>query len=63
MVKRKDEEANTETTTRFTKEQLVNSVTYENRRDLLTVLLDDGEKYTRDEVTRTIDEFMKEGVS
>ena len=60
MVKRKDEEANTETTARFTKEQLVNSVTYENRRDLLTAILADEGKYTLADVDRKIEEFMKE---
>jgi len=47
----------------FTKEQLLESVAYESRRDLLSVILADGERYTRAEVDDLIQEFMKGKVS
>lgn len=43
----------------FTKEQLLASVRYHNRRDLLNALLDKDKKYTIDEVDKLISGFMK----
>jgi uncharacterized protein YkuJ len=43
----------------FTREQIFCSKKYENRRDVLGVLLKDGEEYTFDEVDALLDKFMK----
>ncbi|MDD3569574.1 MAG: hypothetical protein PHY44_00535 [Lachnospiraceae bacterium] len=44
---------------KFTKEQLLNSKKYGNRKDMLTALLTDGESYTHSEVSRITEEFLK----
>lgn len=41
------------------KEQLLRSPRYANRRDLLSVLLEDGRCYTIAEVDAAIEKFMK----
>ena len=43
----------------YSKEQILSSKKYENRRDLLGVLLADGEEYTTDKVDTLLDKFMK----
>ncbi|HBF2177005.1 hypothetical protein KLM55_14500 [Clostridioides difficile] len=47
---------------KFTKEQMVNSKIYVNRKDLLNAILKDNELYSFSEVEEIIDKFMK-GVS
>lgn len=42
---------------RFTKEQFLKSMTYMERRDALTVLLEDGKEYSKEEVNEILDEF------
>ncbi len=44
--------------TKFTKENILKSKKYHNRKDLLNVLLEDKE-YTFSEVDALIDKFMK----
>ncbi len=43
----------------FSKEQIVNSKKYANRKDLLSSLLEDGKKYTFGQVDTIIEKFMK----
>ncbi|MCM1231165.1 MAG: hypothetical protein NC245_00785 [Muribaculum sp.] len=43
----------------FSKSQLVRCSKYHDRRDLVDALLDDGEKYTMEQVDKMIDGFMK----
>ena len=43
----------------FSKQQLVESRKYANRRDLLKALLTDGKTYTTAEVDAAIEKFMK----
>lgn len=43
----------------FSKQQLVESRKYANRRDLLKALLEDGKTYTVAEVDAAIEKFMK----
>lgn len=43
----------------FSKQQLVESRKYANRRDLLKALLEDGKTYTIAEVDAAIEKFMK----
>ena len=43
----------------FSKEQILNSKKYENRRDILGVLLADGKEYTFDDVDSLLEKFMK----
>lgn len=45
--------------TAYTKEQLLASTKYANRRDLISALLDNGKTYTLDKVDALIDKFMK----
>ncbi|MDP4152597.1 MAG: hypothetical protein Q8865_04025 [Bacillota bacterium] len=42
----------------FTKEQILSSKRYENRRDILSALLEDR-PYSFDEADETIDRFLK----
>ncbi len=43
----------------FTKEQLLKSQTYQERRDLVNALLDDSKKYTKEQVDTMIGEYLK----
>ncbi|MCM1326961.1 MAG: hypothetical protein NC094_08920 [Bacteroidales bacterium] len=43
----------------FSKLQLVRCDKYHDRRDLVDALLDDGKKYTMEQVDKIIEEFMK----
>lgn len=43
----------------YTKEQLLASTKYANRRDLISALLENGKTYTLDKVDALIDKFMK----
>lgn len=43
----------------FSKEQILGSEKYGNRRDLLHALLEDGRKYTMEEAEKKIEQFMK----
>ncbi|HBE9110475.1 TPA: hypothetical protein KNH21_003798, partial [Clostridioides difficile] len=47
---------------KFTKEQIVNSKKYINRKDLLNAILKENELYSFSEVEEIINSFMK-GVS
>lgn len=53
MVTKKDDSE----VIRFTKEQLIKSNSYMDRRDALTVLLEDGKEYSKDEVNEILDGF------
>lgn len=46
----------------FSKEQILKSVNYRERRDLLSVLLKDDQQYSLAEVDQTIEKFMKKRV-
>ncbi len=46
----------------YTKEQVAASQRYAHRRDLVSVLLEDGKAYTLDEVDALINKFMKGAV-
>lgn len=43
----------------FTKESIINSNKYSNRKDLLNGLLKDDKEYTFEQVDEMIDKFMK----
>lgn len=43
----------------YTKEQIVKSDKYKNRKDLLNALLEDGRNYTIEAVEQRIKAFMK----
>lgn len=49
----------TKTAVKYTKEQLIRSARYMKRRDLLSALLEDGERYTFNEVDAMLDKYMK----
>ena len=44
---------------KFTKEQILASKQYSNRRDVLGVILDDKKEYSTAEVDDILDNFMK----
>ena len=46
----------------FSKEQLIKSKTFAQNRDLLTVIVNDGEKITKQEATKRIESFLKRKV-
>lgn len=48
---------------KFTKEQLVKSEKYFDKRDIVNVLLLDEKEYTTKEVDDMIEEFMKKAVN
>lgn len=43
----------------FSKEQILSAAKFANRRDLLSVVLEDGKTYTVEDVQKQIDRFMK----
>ena len=47
------------TVSKFSKEQILKSQRYHERRDLLTALLKDGKQYSHVEVQTLIDKFMR----
>ena len=49
--------------TEYSKEQILMSNRYKNRKDLLNVLLEDGKYYSTDAVDKIIEKFMKGKVS
>ena len=58
MAKNKTE-IKQEVTSAYSKEQILVSKKYENRRDVLGVVLKDGEQYTLEKVDSLIEKFMK----
>ena len=48
--------------TAFTKQQIINSKKYLDRKDVLNVLLKDDTSYTFKEVDKLINDFMKKEV-
>ena len=48
--------------TTFTKQQIINSKKYLDRKDVLNVLLKDDKSYTIKEVNKLINDFMKKEV-
>ena len=59
MAKTKAKEKEIEQISAYPKEQILTSKKYENRRDILGVLLADGNEYTFDDVDSLLDKFMK----
>lgn len=60
MAKKKTDEVKQEVTvSAYSKEQILASKKYENRRDILGVLLKDGVEYTFEKVDSLLDKFMK----
>ena len=49
------------TETMFTKEQFLNSKTYRQHRDLISVVLDGHKAYTKEEVNKIINKYKKGG--
>ena len=43
----------------FSKEQIIKMERYANRKDLLSVILKDGKKYTLEQVGKEMAEFLK----
>lgn len=52
-------EVNEKQEAKFTKEQILASKKYTNRRDALSAILADGKEYTCTQVDSLLDEFMK----
>lgn len=48
----------------YTKQQFLNSKKFTSiQKDVLNALLDDGEKYTNDQVKQIMDDFMRKEVN
>lgn len=47
---------------KYTKNRILTSETYKNKRDLLNVLLDDNKEYTKADVNKLIDGYLKRRV-
>ena len=58
MAKKKTDEVVQESFA-YSKEQILASKKYENRRDILGVLLKDGGEYTFEKVDSLLEKFMK----
>lgn len=59
LTEKKAEMQESRQTSKFTKEQILASAKYQNRRDLVNALLNDGEVYTMEAVDGMINNFMK----
>lgn len=46
----------------YTKEQIVNSKTYRQYRDVLAVVLSEDKTYTHDEIKQKLDEFLHKSI-
>ena len=46
-------------TSKFSKAQILSSKQYEERKDLLEAILEDGKEYSKKEVEQQIQKFMK----
>lgn len=58
-TKKKEETQETKAEGRFTKSQILSSKKYNDKRDLVNVLLKDERQYSFSEVDTLIDNFMK----
>ena len=58
MAKKKTDEIKQEVVS-YTKEQILASNKYKNRRDAVGVVLADGKSYTLDQVDSLLEKFMK----
>lgn len=47
---------------RYSKERILLSDSYKKNKDLLKVLLEDGKSYTKQEINKLIDGYLKKGV-
>lgn len=59
MAKNKTDEIKQETVQAYSKEQILASKKYKNRRDILGVLLADDKEYTFEKVDSLLEKFMK----
>lgn len=46
----------------YSKEQILKSKKYTNRKDILAIVLEDGKIYSHEEIEKEIDKFMKKEV-
>jgi hypothetical protein len=58
-VKKKDESKQEAEIVTFTKEQIVSAKRYMHKKDVVNVVLKDGQSYTLEKVDELIDNFMK----
>jgi len=58
-VKKKDESKQEAEIVTFTKEQIVSAKRYMHKKDVVNVVLKDGQSYTLDKVDELVDNFMK----
>lgn len=45
----------------YTKEQIYKAKRYMNKKDIITIMLKDNERYTFDQVDKLIEQFLKGG--
>ena len=61
MAKKKQETVEVKTPVSYTKEQIYKSKRYTNKKDIVTVMLEDDKRYTFDQVDELIEQFLKGG--
>lgn len=62
MAKKKEVDVEVvETPISYTKQQIYKSKRYMNRKDIVTVMLKDDERYTFEQVDKLIEQFLKGG--
>lgn len=59
MKKAKVETGSVNIEPKFSKEQILSSVSYAEKKDLVNALLENGKEYTKSEVDEIITKFMK----
>lgn len=58
-MKAKKETEDLKPVSRFTREQILSSKRYADKRDLISALLEENKMYTLEMIDKLIDEFMK----
>ena len=66
MAKKKTEQIEeaievVETPVSYTKKQIYNAKRYINRKDIITIMLEEDKRYTFDQVDKLIEQFLKGG--
>ena len=54
--------AQKQTAARYTKASIMKSETYKKQRDLLNVILDEGRQYTKEDIRKLTEGYMKRGI-
>lgn len=61
-IKKEVKTVSKQTTEKYTKSRFLSSGAYKKHKDLLNVILEDTKSYTREEVNKLIDGYLKKEV-